>query len=91
MTSDQLLEKVSDCASFIAFARALAKERREAEWLEAEMPRSASSEGALGWRNTLISRFIESGLCHFEDDSDSLEAPTWRDVALFLYHGKMCE
>src|SRR5437868_6707856 len=91
MTSDELLEKVHNQESFLSYARALAQERREAERLEGDKPTAGPLKGEVGWRDSTISRFIESGLGHFESDGTVIESPTWKDLAMFLYYGKMYE
>ena len=93
MTLDELFDQVHDRESFIAFAEALAEESRRAEEIEAENPDIYMVDGALGWKNASIAQFIEHGLYHFDPDPDGkvVQTPTWKDLAWFLYCGKIIE
>lgn len=89
----ELLEAVNDLPSFMAFVAALAAEREAAEQLEREEPARYQLGGALGWQNGSISTYLEAALAYFEDSgwAESSERPTWRDLAQFLYMGKIYE
>ena len=93
MSPEELLDKVTDRDSFIAFAEALAAERREAQQLEREEPIRYQLGGALNWQNGDIASFIEAALQCFEDEPyhrpDTV--PSWRMFAEFLYCGKIIE
>ena len=93
MKPEDLLDKVCDRESFIAFAMALAAERQQAAQIEAENPDIYVLDGALGWKNGCIAQFIENGLAHFDPDDDGrvIETPSWKDIAMFLYCGKIIE
>jgi len=88
MNADELLDQVIDLKSFIAYAEALAEERREAERIEAGNQYLCP---APGWNNMAISEFIDAGLSHFDPAPDGtvVECPTWKDLAMFLYYGKI--
>jgi hypothetical protein len=62
----ELLEKVHDRESFLAFAYAFAEERRRVEGIEAANPDAYQWGGAEGWNDNCISLFVEGGLSHFE-------------------------
>lgn len=93
MTTDELLDKVDDRDSFIAFVSALAIERREAQRLEREEPIRYQLGGALNWQNGDIASFLEAALGYFDDGPfHQPEAdPSWRMLAEFLYCGKIME
>jgi hypothetical protein len=93
MRPEDLLDAVHDRESFVAFAMALAEERDRAEQIERESPDVYVVDGALGWMNGSIGQFIEAGLSHFDPrpGEDPIETPTWRDLAMFLYCGKIIE
>ncbi|WP_428380974.1 hypothetical protein [Nevskia ramosa] len=89
-TIETLLDEVVDQASFIAFARALAKQREAAVKIEAASPHLYCIDGALDWKNADISSFIYAGLAHF-DRRPEASALSWQDLAGFLYMGKIHE
>jgi hypothetical protein len=94
MSAIELLDLVHDRESFLDFAQALADERREAEEIELSQPENYKwGAGALGWYNTCISQFIEAAMSHFEPDAEGpvIEHVTWKDLAEFLYSGKIIE
>ena len=63
---EELLEKVSDRDSFIAFVFALASEREEAEEIERREPKRYSIDGALNWKNGDIANYLYAALDYFE-------------------------
>jgi hypothetical protein len=93
MKPEELLEKVSDRKSFMEFAWALIHDREEAERIEREDPQLWQWGGANNWQNSSISAFLSAAVAHFENPSKMTgdERPTWRDVAEFLYMGKIYE
>jgi len=93
MRPEDLLDDVHDRESFIAFALALAEERDRAERIERENPNTYIIDGALGWMNGSIGGFIGAGLSHFEPGigEKPIDVPTWKDLAMFLYCGKIIE
>jgi hypothetical protein len=86
----QLLGQVKDRDSFLAFAKALAEERKLAERMEIEAPEKYKFSGPLGWENGSISSFLTAALASVEDGSYFEEA-SWRSFAEFLYCGKIYE
>ena len=87
----QLLERVDDRESLIAFVNALAAERSAATELEKDEPIRYSMGGAYDWQNGDITSFLD-GACeflhHHVNDDDS---PSWRMIAEFLWCGKIME
>lgn len=93
MRPEELLNKVNDRDSLIAFVRALAAERTEAERIEREHPKSYIVDGALDWKNADIASFLYSCLDYFSEKPFHKPelAPSWQMFADFLYHGKIIE
>jgi hypothetical protein len=96
MNEDQLfelLEAVNDLPSFMAFVGALAADREAAEKLERAEPVRYQLGGALGWQNGAISNYLGASLAYFEDSkwAEGKKQPGWRDLAQFLYMGKIYE
>ena len=89
----ELLDAVCDRESFNRFVAALASEREDAERLEREQPERYRWGGALGWQNSDISSFLSAAAVHFEPGPHRFvgESPTWRDLAKFLWMGKIYE
>jgi hypothetical protein len=86
-TTHDLLKKVHDRESFIAFASALAEERSRVEEIEKKEQNPYSSPQ--GWQNSEISSFLFAALCYFESNEEP--APSWKMMAEFLYFGKIIE
>ena len=90
-----LLEKVKDQDTFLAFAKALQTDREDEVQKEKKNPSGTYSSGANGWENSSIDGFLESAIAWAEDSNfgnkiegiDSL----WKKFALFLYAGKTYE
>jgi len=93
MSPEELLDNVTDRASFIAFVRALAAERREAERMESEEPVRYQLGGAINWQNGDIASFLEAALVYFDEKPlhQPEAAPSWKMFADFLYCGKIIE
>jgi hypothetical protein len=93
MPSDELLDEVRDRGSFIAFVRALAKERQEAEEIERASPDRLTLDGAHGWKNPDIASFLYAALDYFTEKPffKPENEPSWRMFAEFLYRGKILE
>jgi hypothetical protein len=93
VTTEELLDRVIDRDSFIAFVSALADERREAQRLEQEEPIRYQLGGALNWQNGDIASFLEAALCYFDGGPfhQPEAVPSWRMLAEFLYFGKIYE
>ncbi len=93
MSPEQLLQKVVDRDSFIAFVNALAAEREEAERMERDEPVRYQLGGAHNWQNGTISSFLYSGLVYFIPTPlrKPEDAPSWKMMADLLYYGKVYE
>lgn len=91
---EQLLDEVKDRESFLAFTHAFIEERQLAERMEHENPEAYPVEGPFGWANRSISTFLGAGLTYFDEKFDERPVetpPTWKDLAEFLYTGKIIE
>ena len=87
-------EEVHDRATFIRFVEALAEERSKAEELERSNPLKYSMGGAYDWQNGSISTFLEGAIAGAEAQESwgsGKAGPSWRDLAVFLYLGKIYE
>ncbi|RKH32992.1 hypothetical protein D7Y13_07425 [Corallococcus praedator] len=88
----QLLEEVTDEASFLRFVLAL-KDDYEADRAEAaRLPPAPYSPGPLGWENGTIGSFLEAGADWAE--ATSQQAPhknPWHRCASILFAGKSYE
>jgi hypothetical protein len=93
MLPDVLLDSAHDRESFIAFALTLAEERDRSEQFLRDKPDTHIVDGALGWMNGSIGQFIGAGLTHLEPapGEEPIETLTWKDLAMFLYCGKIIE
>ena len=83
-------DTVHDHESFSRFVEALIADRQVAEGLERDDPEGNKYGGANGWQNSTISDFLEAGLVG-SNAWKSANEPSWRDLALFLYLGKIYE
>jgi hypothetical protein len=88
-----LLAKVVDRDSFIAFVTALAAERQSAEELEKDNPERYRWAPARDWNNGTISSFLYAALAYFRGGPfhKPEEVPSWKMFAEFLYFGKIYE
>ncbi|ARN21524.1 hypothetical protein [Piscinibacter gummiphilus] len=87
-------DSVVDRASFFRFAEALVAERVSAEELERRHPQRYCLGGAEDWQNSTISSYLECALAGAGAQADwgtSSTGPTWRDLAVFLWLGKIYE
>jgi hypothetical protein len=93
MRSDELFDEVKDRDTFLAFVRALADEREEAEKLEQAEPQRYTVDGANQWKNSDIASFLYAALNYFDEKPfhKPEKDPSWRMFADFLYHGKIIE
>lgn len=96
MELDEQLDRVTDQASFLAFARALARDRAAAVQAEIESPAAPYGPDAGGWENVSIESFLESAVAWAEDSNFGLHpglatSSPWKQFALFLYSGKIYE
>ena len=93
MIPEELLDHVRDRDSFIAFVRALALEREEAEQIERDDPETYSVDGANNWKNGDIASYLFAALDYFTDKPlhTPESEPSWGMFAEFLYFGKIIE
>ncbi|MBO9880720.1 hypothetical protein [Xanthomonas sp. D-109] len=86
-------DSVKDRESFINFVHSLITDRENSEQLERANPKRYQLGGANGWQNSEISTFLECALAGAEaqDDWGNTSAPSWTDLAVFLYLGKIYE
>jgi hypothetical protein len=84
---------VVDRESFVRFAEALVADREQAEGLERESPEKYRYGGANGWQNGSISAFLDCAVAGAQAQSNwgSSSGPSWQDLAVFLYLGKIYE
>src|SRR3954452_1110305 len=88
----ELLARVNDRASFFAFVRALAADRRDEDQRGAQVV-SPFGPGANGWESHSIETFLEAALSWGEDVSEATderrewfpERPSFQAFARFLY------
>ena len=90
------LDRVTDRASFLVFARALAQDRAAAVQAEAAEPSSPYVSAAGGWENVSIESFLEASIAwaddsNFGSNQGLSSANPWRQFATFLYSGKIYE
>ncbi|HUE73241.1 MAG TPA: hypothetical protein VMP01_20310 [Pirellulaceae bacterium] len=92
-TPEELLERVTDRDSFIAFVRALAEEREVAAEIERANPKAYSVDGAHNWKNGTIEDFLYAALDYFEPGRyhQPISDPSWRVFAEILWCGKIIE
>jgi len=94
MSSDFLdPDAVSDRASFVRFVQALIADREEAERLEKSDPKRYQLGGANNWQNGSISAFLACALdgAETQESWGTSAAPSWREMAVFLFLGKIYE
>jgi hypothetical protein len=86
-------DTVNDRDSFIRFVESLAANRQAAYEVEKADPQRYQWGGTDGWQNTEIHAFLEGALAGSlaQRDWGTSAAPTWRDLAVFLYLGKIYE
>ena len=93
MDALQALEAVKDMPSFLAFARALAADRGDAEYF---LSRNLSlPEGEVAWSSNTISAFLKSAIAWADGTgfggAEGIPDNPWRRFAAFLYGGKVYE
>jgi hypothetical protein len=91
-----LLERISDETSFLAFAEALLADRIEAVKKEHLKPSSPYGSDANGWENQTIETFLEAAIAWAKDTdlgvSQKISASNpWKRFGVFLYCGKIYE
>ncbi len=86
-------DAVTDRDSFVRFVEYLAADRVVAADVEKADPQRYRWGGALGWQNTEIPAFLEGALAGSlaQRDWGVGAVPSWRDLAVFLYLGKIYE
>ena len=86
-------DTVTDRDSFVRFVEYLAADRFAAADVEKSDPQRYQWSGAAGWQNTEIPAFLEGALAGAlaQRDWGTGTAPSWRDLAVFLYLGKIYE
>ena len=86
-------DQVNDRESFIRFVEALVSDREQAEALERASPEKYRWGGANNWQNASISSFLDCALAGAtaQNDWGSSSGPSWQDLAVFLYLGKIYE
>ena len=84
---------VKDRETFAAFVRALIADRKRAEASEASSAAPSWGSRLSGWENVSISSFLESALAGSLDQLEwgTSSGVSWRDLAVFLYLGKIYE
>lgn len=90
-TAREALELVKDYESFREFIWTFIDEREAAEEIERENEMESKYGAPLGWQNSDISQFLGAGMTYFERKEQKTENPSWRDLAEFLYLGKIYE
>lgn len=87
-----MLERVDDQASFLAFVKALAEDRRAKAATEAAHPYGGQPDG---WENVTIDSYLDAAVAWAEDSrglpTGLASEPSWRGFATFLYCGKIYE
>jgi hypothetical protein len=96
MDLNDFLNQVVDESTFLAFARALADDRRASVEAEALRPSSPYGSEARDWENVTIERFLDAAVGWAEDtelgkSQGILESNPWKRFAAFLYCGKIYE
>lgn len=86
-------DTVTDRDSFVQFVEYLVANRVAAYEIEKADPQRYQWGGPDGWQNTEIHAFLEGALAGSmaQRDWGKAAGPTWRDLALFLYLGKIYE
>ena len=92
-TPEELLERVADRDSFIAFVEALAAERADAAEIERAHPQIYIVDGAHNWKNGDIAGFLYAALGYFDPGPyhQPESEPSWRVFAEILWCGKIIE
>ncbi|KRB98281.1 hypothetical protein [Duganella sp. Root198D2] len=84
---------VHDRDSFLQFAQWLIDDRHEADDVERADPERYKWGGAHGWQNSSIASFLEGAIAGADAQRDWAvgSGPSWKDLAVFLYLGKIYE
>jgi hypothetical protein len=85
--------RVTDRDGFVRFVEYLAADRSAAAKVEEADPQRYQWDGAGGWQNTEVATFLEGALAGSlaQRNWGSAATPSWRDLAVFLYLGKIYE
>lgn len=84
-------DTVHDRKSFMEFIDWLCTDRRQAEEIERTDPDRYRWSGANGWQNTEIVSFLEAAVAGVGNAWGAGTEPSWKDLAVFLYLGKIYE
>lgn len=86
-------DTVSDRDSFVRFVEYLVANREAARGVEMADPERYQWGGADGWQNTEVHAFLDGALAGVlaQRNWGTAAAPSWRDLAVFLYLGKIYE
>lgn len=89
----QLLEEVTDEASFLRFVQALSEDFEEDRAEAARRPPAPHAPSPLGWENGTIGAFLERGASWGEEtqDREDLSTNPWHRCASILFAGKFYE
>lgn len=86
-------DEVTDRGSFIKFVEALIEDRTAADKLEAKDPKRYQMGGANDWQNSSIAFFLDCALAGATAQKvwGDEAGVSWRDLAVFLWLGKIYE
>ena len=86
-------DSVHDRDSFMQFVEWLCADREASEDLESSDPERFRWGGANNWQNSSISTFLEAAAAGADSQKDwgNGTSPSWKDLAVFLYLGKIYE
>ena len=96
MKLHELVDAVTDENSFLAFVKALRKDRELAAAAEKVSELEMFAPAQRGWENSTIESFLGAA-CSWAEDTrfgatqDLESASSWRKFAVFLYCGKIYE
>ena len=93
MSPEEQIKNITDKESFMKFLEIMIIDRESAEELERKDPEKYQWRGANNWQNSSISHFLESGSCYFTEGPHRHKGNelSWKDLAGFLYFGKIYE
>ena len=93
MSPEELLDRVDSKETFLKFLDAFISNREKADALETKDPARYQWGGAKDWQNSSISSFLSASRVYFEPGPERHEGAnlTWKDLAEFLYFGKIYE
>jgi hypothetical protein len=89
MGPEDLLDRVVDKETFLAFAWAMCEEAEQAEQLCRDNPEKFRYDDPLGWAHLSASGVLGGLISELEGHGD--KPITWRDAAEFLYRTKIIE